>query len=474
MVATAQKPHEVSKTSVIQDIEALKRQWVECVDKAEEMRALTEGDDGRPLTEPETTEFNGLLEEADRLEVLIQDAQDAADKAAVRAAVDDRRRRVDTAPSPRTRLNAGPLSRVSYMHDRILDDPRRGFSGWGDFAMSIVDAFTPGRGVQDERLLKIAAASGMQQSQGSQGGYLVPPSFSQQIWDGLNQAPENIMAMCDQYPVTGESLTIPANAETSRANGSRYGGIQGYWLAEAQEKVGSAPRFRQMKLEPQELAVLVFATDRLLRNAPALEAYIRRAATEEINFMVGHAIFFGSGAGQPLGVMQSGALVTVAAEAGQAADSIVAANINKMYARLHTRARTGAVWFINQDVEPELDNLTVPAATSGWPALLPAPSGAPTLAEAPLRRLKGLPVYTVEYCSSIGDLGDIILANLGWYALGTQGGIDEAMSIHVRFQFDESCFRFVFYVDGQGWLHQPLTPFKGNATLSSFVTLAAR
>ena len=83
-------------------------------------------------------------------------------------------------------------------------------------------------------------------------------------------------------------------------------------------------------------------------------------------------------------------------------------------------------------------------------------------------------MYTVEYCSTVGDLGDIILANLNWYALGTQGGIEEAMSIHVRFEYNESAFRFCFAVDGQTWLNQALTPFKGTNTLSAYITLAAR
>ena len=35
--------HDVTKSSVIQDLETLRRQWVECVDAAKALRALTEG-----------------------------------------------------------------------------------------------------------------------------------------------------------------------------------------------------------------------------------------------------------------------------------------------------------------------------------------------------------------------------------------------------------------------------------------------
>lgn len=49
------------------------------------------------------------------------------------------------------------------------------------------------------------------------------------------------------------------------------------------------------------------------------------------------------------------------------------------------------------------------------------------------------------------------------------------MSIHLRFDYGETAFRFMFEIDGQPWIAEPLTPFKGSAnTLSPFVTLATR
>ena len=36
--------------------------------------------------------------------------------------------------------------------------------------------------------------------------------------------------------------------------------------------------------------------------------------------------------------------------------------------------------------------------------------------------------------------------------------------MHVRFDYDESTFRFIFRVDGQPWWSAPLTPYKGSST----------
>jgi hypothetical protein len=48
------------------------------------------------------------------------------------------------------------------------------------------------------------------------------------------------------------------------------------------------------------------------------------------------------------------------------------------------------------------------------------------------------------------------------------------MSIHLRFDYNETAFRFLFAMDGQPWLNAPLTPFHGTNTLSPFVALATR
>ena len=52
--------------------------------------------------------------------------------------------------------------------------------------------------------------------------------------------------------------------------------------------------------------------------------------------------------------------------------------------------------------------------------------------------------------------------------------IESAMSMHLRFDYNESVFRWLFAVDGQPWVISSLTPAKGSNTLSPFVTLQTR
>ncbi|RLC77703.1 MAG: phage major capsid protein [Chloroflexi bacterium] len=314
-------------------------------------------------------------------------------------------------------------------------------------------------------------ATGLSEGVPSAGGFLVGTDTA----PGLLARTYEVGSLLQRVDMVGISagsnaMTFNAEDETSRADGSRRGGIRAYWAAEASEKTASQPKFRQMELKLNKVIGLCYATDELLADANALGSWIMSAFPEELSFVVEDAIINGTGAGMPLGILNSGALVSVSKESGQAADTIVAENIIKMYARMWARSRANAVWLINQDIEPQLFQLNLPVGTGGQ--LLYVPPGG--LSASPYASILGRPVLPVEYCGTVGDVGDIIFADLGQYQMINKGGIDAASSIHVRFVYDETCYRFVYRVDGQPKWSKPLTPFKGSNTLSPFVALATR
>lgn len=328
------------------------------------------------------------------------------------------------------------------------------------------------RGIIDPRLFA-GTATGLNQQVPSEGGFLVPPQTSNEIWNALSASPSNLLALTDSYTVTGDSLTFNANAETSRVQGSLYGGVRAYWIAEADQFTKSKPKFRQLKLEPQELAAIIYCTDKLLANSgPALGQYISRAASDAIMHLINQAIIEGTGAGQPTGILNSPCTVSVAKETNQAAATILQENVSKMWARLHPLARQSAVWLHNVDVEPALDTFsTVVKNVAGTENV---GGYANKVFNPETRTLKGRPLVPAEFCATLGTVGDIILVDLKSYATGIRGAIDTAMSMHVRFEYAETAFRFKFAVDGQTWLASALTPAKGSNTLSTVVTCATR
>ena len=87
--------------------------------------------------------------------------------------------------------------------------------------------------------------------------------------------------------------------------------------------------------------------------------------------------------------------------------------------------------------------------------------------------VKGRPVVVVEQSPLLGTVGDIVLADLSQYVI-VLAALKADLSLHVKFDTDESLFRFVWRGMGMPAWSSPVTPFNGGATRSPFVTLAAR
>lgn len=338
------------------------------------------------------------------------------------------------------------------------------FGTLGEQLLAAYRAAMPG-GHTDERL-STRAASGLNESTPSDGGFLVQQDFVKEL---LKRTYETgiLASKVKKIPISTNANGLKINAvdEDSRANGSRWGGVQTYWEAEADEHTGSKPKFRQMELSLKKLTGLCYATDELLQDAAALEAVIRQAFAEEFGFKMDDAILSGSGEGEPLGILNSGALVKVEKEKDQK-DIITVENLIKMWNRLWSKSRVNAVWYINQEVEPYLYTLKL----GDKPVYIPAGG----ISEKPYGTIFGRPVVPLEQCNAAGEVGDIILADVGQYLLIDKGGIKAASSIHVRFLYDENVFRFIYRVDGKPIWNKPLAPYKGKATVSPFITLDKR
>lgn len=342
------------------------------------------------------------------------------------------------------------------------------FASFGEQLAAVRNAGLPG-GHADPRLFN-AAASGANETVPSDGGFLVQQDFSSALLQDVMET--GILASrCRQQPISGNSNGIKINGvdETSRAS-SRFGGIVGYWGEEAGEKTASKPKFRKIDLSLKKLIGLCYATDELLDDAAALGAFIDQGFRSEFGFLIDEAIVNGNGVGQPLGILNSGTLVSVAKETNQKAKTIMAENVMNMYSRMFAGSRSNAVWLINQDIEPQLFGMSLAVGTGGVPVYMPAGG----LSGLPYATLFGRPVLAIEHAQTLGTQGDILFADLAGYILAQKNGVKADTSIHVRFVYDETAFRFVLRIDGQPVRATPLTPAKGSNTLSHFVALDTR
>ena len=352
---------------------------------------------------------------------------------------------------------------------------RQGYRPWGEFK-SLGDFVRSGfEGHQsstfhDRCRSHFKAIQGMSETLGSDGGFTVMPEFNHNIFQHVYA--NDLVASTDNYTVGGNNMTFLANAETSRAHGSRHGGLRGYWTGEGQSISASKPTVREIQMKLQKLAVVVYLTDELISDsAQALEQYVTRKAADEFNFMIGDALFNGDGVGKPLGILNAPSLLAIAAEPGQTPATIVAANIIKAQNRFFAPYFGNANWYLNQDCMQQLMQLTLGTGTYSGQLVYMPPSG---LSGAPYGSLGGRPLKPIEFAGTVGSLGDIVLADLSQVLSISKGGIAQAVSMHVEFLTDQLALRFTMRMNATPWENSPITPFKGTNTQSSFVCIAAR
>jgi HK97 family phage major capsid protein len=459
----------------MKDLNELRRKKAAVVASARALLELAQKEK-RALTEQEATQYDGFDKEIDALtaeiareeklqkeEELLNRTQHEPIKPDPNDGTDGQRQ-APNVTQVETRVEIRQPD-GTYKQGRVIN-PKKEFRTLGEQLVAVVRAERAG-GVVDPRLTEIRAAAGASEYVPSDGGFLVQQDFAQELLMRTYQVGE-IAKRVRRIPISANANGLKINGinETSRVNGSRYGGVLSYWVNEADAATATKPKFRQIEMTLQKLLAVCYATDELLADSTALEAVIMQAFPEELNFRVEDAIINGTGAGQPLGILTSAAVVQITKEAAQVATTFVTGNAAKMFGRLWARSLANAVWLINQDVYQQVLVLTL----SNEPMFIPPGR----IEEAPNGALLGRPIVPVEYCATLGTAGDVILADLSQYLMIDKGGIQGATSIHVRFLNDETTFRFVYRCDGQPAWNAPLTPFKGASTQSPFITVETR
>ena len=363
-------------------------------------------------------------------------------------------------------FSAPPAARAPIASAAPISRPAGGFSSFGDFLRAAAKAASTGE--PDRRLTR--AATGLGEADPSAGGFTVPTEWTTPIIDSIYAAAV-IAPLCDRREVDDiGNVKLPAISEASRADGSRSGGAQAFWLNEGDLAPYNFPRFRQVEFAPKKLIALVPTTEELFRDVRALETYMSRVLANEISFKLDLALLKGTGAGTPLGVVGAPGTIQIAKANGQSAGSIVAENIASMWSRLAAPCRKRAVWLINEDAEAQLEQIGASGGTASATGMY-FPAGAAGGNPYPL--LKGRPVLVVEQASLLGTPGDIVLGDFSEYVL-IERAMKADLSLDVLFASNQAVFRFVYRCDGRPAWSTPITPYNGGVSRAAFVTLAQR
>lgn len=348
-------------------------------------------------------------------------------------------------------------------------------SSLGDIMCAIL-RHKDGMGTAEERRMtsKMSEAFDLVNSMGSvipsDGGFLIPEQTRADI---LSLALEEsiVRSRATVFPMKSLTLGVPTIDETSHAT-NIYGGISYSFTPESGTISASQPRFGKVKLEAGKLAFFTNIPNELMDDAPALNVWLNARLPSSYSWYEDGFFLTGSGVGEPLGVINAPARVSVD-RVGSSTDTLVYEDVLAMYCRMLPRSINKAVWIVSNECIPSLYLMVVKVLNvagdqnvGGAPVMIHTASGpAPTT-------LFGRPILYTEHASQLGTEGDITFADLSEYIIGDRMAITMKTSTDFRFQNDETSVRGIARVDGKPWLPSAITPRNGGDTLSAYVTLA--
>lgn len=362
--------------------------------------------------------------------------------------------------SPATRLPSTRIGKKTYKQlfdkeDAVLDDG--GFEDMEAFFKAVHSQ----RG--DTRLKTLSSG-------GTSGeGYLIPEQFAAELLDHSIED-EIVRPRARVWPITkGNTLKVPG-FKIGDHSSNLFGGLVAYWGDEEEDKdKGAEPQFRMIELKAKKLFCYTKSSDELVADSGIpFSEIVGEAFTQGIGFYQDLAYLTGTGAGQPLGILNSPALIQVTKEIGQTAATIVWENIINMWAQLWPPAHKRAVWVASISTIPQLFTLQQPVGTGGstyFPALRDA-GGEITLL--------GKPVLFTEKLPILGSAMDLLLADFSQYSIGLRQQVRIESSNAPNWSKDIRDWRAVLRADGQPAWDEVLTLLDGTTTVSPFVCIEER
>ena len=361
------------------------------------------------------------------------------------------------------------------VEDNFEKDPKGGFKSFAHFCRDVARSDqSSGRNESKEldkwNSLVKAAGTGLSEGNAEYAGHLVPEEFRNTLMVAVEES-NDILPRCTVMPMQTNIIKIPYVDGFDKSAGLVYGGVQWYWTAEEGSFTETRPKVQMLQLELHKLTGLAYVTDELLADSPqSIEALLQRGFQDGLNYVYNEVLIHGTGAGQPLGVVNAPCAVSVTAETGQVAATIVWENIIKMFSSAMNPSR--CVWVANINCLPQLASMSLAVGTGGVPVWMPA-GGASGM---PYNTLMGLPLFFNDHASTLGTVGDLMLVDWSQYLIGRKAGGDIPRfdtSIHLKFDYGQTAFRFQIRTEGRPWWKTYYTPPKATTDYRSPVVLLA-
>ena len=325
------------------------------------------------------------------------------------------------------------------------------FKDFGEFLRAVVT------NPRDKRLEYVERRD-QSVSDGTKGGFMVPPQFSRTLMEVPVQEAV-LRARCQTIPAgdpPDSPITIPTMDQS--ASKGKLSGVDVVWVDEGGTKTETDMYLKEVTLTPHELAGYVVATDKLLRNWTAAGAVIANKLRQAIVNAIETTILNGNGVAKPLGILNSGATIKVTRNT---ASSILWADVSAMYARALFGGNL--VWVGSQTILPQLMRMKDDSSSLIWQ---------PNAREGEPNRILGIPFVINNRNPVLGSEGDLALLDLNYYLIKEGSGPYVAASEHVYFTSNKTVIKAFTNIDGQSWLSTTL-PLEGSTAnvVSPFVVL---
>ena len=368
-----------------------------------------------------------------------------------------------------TDIGKAAAEMVAEHEDKAAPAGPTQFKDWGDFMQAVTVAYKGGK--PDPRLVGWKQAATPEERKdlveniGASGGFLVPTEFYAQL---MSVDPESqiVRSRATKIRMRRRQVDIPVlnQAGTTAGIPHWFGGMQFYWTEEAGLKTETNASFKKVSLVAHKLTGYTEVSDELLDDsAISLGDFFNSSLgfAGGISWLEDYAFLRGTGAGQPLGVINAGATITVPRQA--VGTPVQYLDLINMMESFLPSAR--GVWVVNQSVFSNLMTMQDPSGEYIWQ---------PNFQASVPGMLWGMPVIFTEKTPTVGNAGDVLLADFRYYLIGDRQATTIESTNQYRWQYDLTSWRAVHRVDGQPWLSAPITLQDGTLTVSPFVILGAK
>jgi HK97 family phage major capsid protein len=291
---------------------------------------------------------------------------------------------------------------------------------------------------------------------GALGGFAAPEKWAAGFWTEVNTA-SVFLPRCRVFNFDGAgTLHITAWDSEDQTLGP-FGGVQAQWKEESGTFTPVDPKIRAMTMSPHKLGIFVDVTREAAQDAGTLVAELGAQMSGSVAFEFDDKIMNGTDIGQPYGILNAPSAINVNRATG---NTIEYADVIGLYRRMWPGFLNGAAWFCSPEVIGELLEMEDTAGSLIW---MPSAEG---VGAARPGYLLGAPVYVTDKCATLGTRGDLILANLGAYAVGVRQDVVLERTESAKWYQDIYSFRAILRADGMPLLNTAIKPKNGGPTLS--------